>query len=242
MNSSEQLTGQPSSTIHPDARPSPLATISAVASVVGLVVGHVAGFALGMIAARKIDASDGRLYGYRLALTGWLVGLVGFMLFAFVLPHLWKTQPHDPKFPFNITLLVVLAVEFPIFMLLYGWQDRLPPPRCEFGYRFLGPRGKPAAADTIFLVVGVAGGIGLVAGALAALFGAGHPLRDIFQLTDRALAARVNAGLMYGLIYILISAAVLSRRRGVRALWIFYTVALALGLTAFALWRRLAPS
>jgi len=57
-----------------------MATASAIMSCVGLGVGHLLGLILAIAAVRRMDDSRGTLYGYRLALTGCIVGLVGMFL------------------------------------------------------------------------------------------------------------------------------------------------------------------
>ena len=107
-----------------NGRVSRLATASAVLSCVGLGVGHFLGLTLAIAAVRRMDDSKGSLYGYRLALTGCIVGLVGLFWIPFGLPPLLQGSLDGSQMAFWLAGFIC-QIEFPIFMLLYGFQDRL---------------------------------------------------------------------------------------------------------------------
>ena len=194
-------------------RVSHLATAGAVVSCLGLGIGHLLGLALGIAAVRRMDRSNGSLYGHRLVLTGCLVGLMGLFWVPFGLPPLL----HAPIRPQFLLLALVSQVEFPLFMLLFGLQDWLRAPQCEYGYRFMGPHQQRFPLDVAIAIIGSLLGAGLAVWGL---------LRD--WPADLAIAV-VGSGCLL----LLISLGALVGRRGCRALWMFLVIALALGAAVY---------
>jgi hypothetical protein len=178
-----------------------------------LGVGHLLGLVLTIAAVRKMDDSKGSLYGYRLALTGCILGLIGIFWIPFGLPPLLR-HPIEPQ---ALLVALVSQIELPVFLLLFGWQDRLKAPQCEYGYRFLGPHHHRIQMDVIMAVAGTLPGAGLVA------FGLMQP--DLWELRPAIIGS--------GCALMLISLGVLLGRRGCRALWLFLVIALALGAAVY---------
>jgi hypothetical protein len=194
-------------------RVSGLATASAILSTVGLGVGHFLGLVLAVAAVRKMDDSKGSLYGYRLASTGCILGLIGIFWIPFGLPPLLK-HPIEPQ---ALLVALVTQIELPVFLLLFGWQDRLKAPQCEYGYRFLGPHQERVAMDVVLAVVGTLLGAGLVA--------AGLLRPGLSQLGPVVIGS--------GCTLVMLSLGALLGRRGCRALWLFLVIALALGTMVY---------
>ena len=194
-------------------RVSGLATASAILSSVGLGVGHLLGLVLAIAAVRKMDDSKGSLYGYRLAQTGCILGLMGIFWIPFGLPPLLK-HPIEPQ---ALLVALVTQIELPVFLLLFGWQDRLKAPQCEYGYRFLGPHHHRIPMDVVLAIVGTLLGAGLVA------FGLLRP--DLLELGPVVIGT--------GCTVALVSLGAVLGRRGCRALWLFLMIALALGAAVY---------
>ena len=185
-----------------------MATASAILSSVGLGVGHLLGLVLAIAAVRKMDDSKGSLYGYRLAQTGCILGLMGIFWIPFGLPPLLK-HPIEPQ---ALLVALVTQIELPVFLLLFGWQDRLKAPQCEYGYGFMGPHQQRIPMDVVIAIMGALAGAGLVA------FGLVRP--DLLELRTAIIGS--------GCALMLISLGALMGRRGCRALWLFLVIALAL--------------
>lgn len=196
-----------------NGRVSRMATASAVLSCIGLGVGHLLGLVLAIAAVRRMDDSKGSLYGYRLVLTGCIVGLVGLFWIPFGLPPLVQNSSDGSQWAFWLAALIC-QIEFPIFMLLYGLQDRLAPPACEYGYSFLGPHQQRTAGDVILAIVGSVLGLGLVV------------LVILWHLSGNLGISAVSGGVLL----VSLSLGALWGRRGCRVLWAFVLVALALGV------------
>ena len=190
-----------------------MATASAIMSCVGLGVGHLLGLALAIAAVRRMDDSKGSLYGYRLALTGCIVGLVGIFWIAFGFPPLLDNSLEGPHLSFWLAAFIC-QIEFPLFMLLYGFQDRLARPACEHGYSFLGPHRERTGGDLVLAIAGSVLGAGLVALVVA-----------------RHFSDELGTGaILGGVLLVLISLGALLGRRGCRALWTFVLLALVLAV------------
>jgi hypothetical protein len=188
-----------------------MATASAILSCVGLGVGHLLGLALAIAAVRRMDDSRGTLYGYRLALTGCIVGLVGVFWIAFGFSPLLDNSLEGSRFSFWLAAFIC-QIEFPLFMLLYGFQDRLARPGCEYGYRFLGPHRERTGGDLVLALVGSVLGAGLVAWVAA-----------------RHFSEELGIGAIFGgVLLVLLSLGALLGRRGCRTLWAFVLLALIL--------------
>jgi len=106
----------------------------------------------------------------------------------------------------------ICQIEFPLFMLLYGFQDRLARPGCEHGYRFLGPHRERTGGDLLLAIAGSVLGAGLVAWGIVRHFS-----------DDLGTGAVLG-----GVLLVLLSLGALSGRRGCRALWAFVLLALIL--------------
>ena len=192
-------------------RVSRMATASAIMSCVGLGVGHLLGLALAIAAVWRMDKSRGALYGYRLALSGCIVGLAGLFWIPFGLPPLLDNSLEGSRSSFWLAAFIC-QIEFPIFMLLYGFQDRLERPGCEHGYRFLGPHLERTGGDVVLAVVGSVLGAGLVA-----------------WVAVRHFSDELGTGAIFGgVLLVLLSVGALLGRRGCRALWAFVLLALIL--------------
>jgi hypothetical protein len=191
-----------------------MATASAIASCVGLLLGNVLGIVLAALALRRMDASQKKLCGYRLVLTGWLVGLVGLFSYPTCVTQLRLTEHSSSQFPIVVWLALAALVVFPAFMLAYGWQDRLGPGRREFGYRLLGPKGRRIREDAFGFVVGV-----VVAVAI------------LFRFGGRGF-------LIAGLPYLALSAVLFAGQRVARAVWIYGTVLLIVAAMVRQIWGR----
>jgi hypothetical protein len=194
-------------------RVSGLATASAILSAVGLGIGHILGLVLAVAAVRKMDDSKGSLYGYRLGLTGCILGLIGVFWIPFGLPPLLE-HPIEPQV---LLVAIISQIELPVFLLLFAWQDRLKAPQCEYGYRFLGPHQERIPMDVFLAIVGTLLGAGLVA------LGLLRP--DLLQLRPAIIGG--------GCVLVLLSLGALLGRRGCRALWLFLVIALALGAAVY---------
>ena len=194
-------------------RVSGLATASAILSCVGLGIGHLLGLVLAIVAVRRMDDSKGALYGYRLALTGCILGLIGIFWLPFGLPPLLR-QPVEPQV---LLIALISQVELPVFLLLFGLQDRLRAPQCEYGFWFLGPHEQRIPMDIAIAIFGTLLGIGVAALGLA---------------WDRA-AEMAPELIGSGCLLVLVSLGALFGRRGCRALWLFLVVALALGAAVY---------
>jgi hypothetical protein len=192
-------------------RVSRMATASAILSCAGLGIGHLLGLVLAIAAVRRMDDSKGALYGYRLALTGCVVGLVGLFWIPFGFPPLLNNSLAGGDFSFWVAAFIC-QVELPVFMLLYGLQDRLPPPQCEYGYRFWGPYQQRTAGDLILATAGSLLGVGLV----------------VLGFVRHFSTTLGTGAILGGILLVLISLAALSGRRGCRTLWAFLLVALIL--------------
>jgi len=158
-----------------------------------------------------MDDSRGSLYGHRLALTGCIVGLVGIFWTPFGIPPLLDNSLAGSHLSFWLAA-VICQIEFPLFMLLYGLQDRLARPGCEYGYRFLGPHRERAGGDIVLAIIGSLLGAGLVALVVA-----------------RHFSDELGTGaVLGGVLLVLLSFGALLGRRGCRTLWGFVLLALIL--------------
>jgi hypothetical protein len=176
-----------------------------------LGVGHVLGLALAIVAVRRMDDSKGALYGYRLALTGCIVGLVGIFWILFGFPPLLDNSLEGSRLSFWLAAFIC-QVEFPLFMLLYGFQDRLARPGCEYGYSFLGPHRERTGGDLVLVIAGSVLGAGLVT-----------------WVVVRHFSDELGTGaVLGGVLLVLISLGALLGRRGCRTLWAFVLLALIL--------------
>jgi len=195
-------------------RPTTLATLSAVLSCIGLWFGNLLGLALAAGANHQMDRMRGEPPGRRLVLVGWLVGVVGLICFPLAIT-LVQTAPAadtvamEPAAPGTFTLTVPRAVTvaimflvlFPAFLLLYGLQDWLPPPRNQYGYRCLGPHRRKTAFDRFASVAGILLGVALC-------------------------FIGMNDFIVSGLAFVLVSVGLLLGRRSARAVWLFFLLAI----------------
>lgn len=194
-------------------RVSGLATASAILSAIGLGIGHLLGLVLVVVAVRRMDDSKGSIYGYRLALTACILGLIGIFWMLFGLPPLLE-QSVEPRV---LLLALISQVELPVFLLLFGLQDRLNAPQCEYGYRLLGPHEQRVPLDYGMAIIG-------------SLLGAGLLVFGLLGKCSANLADSVAGG---GGLLVLLSLSALLGRRGCRAMWLFVVVALALGAAVY---------
>ncbi len=176
-------------------------------------IGHLLGLVLVVVAVRRMDDSKGSLYGYRLALTACILGLIGIFWMLFGLPPLLE-QSVEPRV---VLLALISQVELPVFLLLFGLQDRLKAPQCEYGYRFLGPHEQRVPLDYVMALIG-------------SLLGAGLAVFGLFGNCPTDLAGSVLGG---GCLLVFLSLGALLGRRGCRAMWLFLVIALALGAAVY---------
>ena len=206
---------------------SALATCGAVASCIGLFFGNILGLILAILAVRQLDRSTDSLFGYRLALTGWVVGIVGIILYPLFYYQFQQTSAGDFQRVLVLTLMVTAWGIFPFFMLCFAWQDRLAQPQNEHGFGFLGKTSEAHAIDKFGCAIGLAiSALLIVSGIVGKRSSEGVDLRSIEH----------NIWIIFGVIYLISTIFLSLRRRGSRTAWLFFTTVLLVGtLLKFAL-------
>lgn len=181
-------------------------------SCIGLGAGHLLGLILAVVAVRRMDRLSGALHGYRLALTAYVTALVGLFWLLFGLPNPVSLRSLHVESGLPLVAVLIGQVEFPVFMILYGLQDRLSFPEREFGYRWLGPSRRRTTADLAAAIAGIVSGAALLVWGLV-----GRPPREVAVTLPLA-----GAGMA------MVAALTLTGRRGCRAVCLFVLLALAL--------------